>query len=373
MLNFRFLVLFISFTWHTFGSNFKTSPIELTQQQNLEGLTYEFNRTINIFVEYKPLVYAFDVSVLKRTTNETQPAVNEFCNEEIIHFETLLNRKLNDIVTMEHILDSGLFKSEKTIFRKTFFSLNHLEADLTEFANAAKKEKCEIFKKVASDFTRIYFHIDKLSRSDYSLMDEIIDFLYLKHDTEKLLQEFYPRNISLPVNFKYTHEGDFFSHVKFRLQFHDEILFLIFSIPFYEKIDLYIVSNEPNNKNNSTFYALKSHTSALNWTKQISFSTDNLEESCFYAKQEFFCGKPEIKYNGIDGMDNMCFRSSSVNDTSKDIIISNKNTVITTLILVCIAYSTMFVLAIMKWLKMNGRLCFSNGIVFYADVEESEV
>lgn len=78
---------------------------------NFNQKSIEFNRTINIFAEYKPLVYTFDVSILKKVFNETHLNLNKFCSDEIKHFEALLIRKSNDIVTMERILDGGLIQN----------------------------------------------------------------------------------------------------------------------------------------------------------------------------------------------------------------------------------------------------------------------
>ena len=317
----------------------------------------EFNRTINIFTEYKPLVYAFNVSILKKALNETHFDLSEFCTDEIKHYETLLNRKLNDIVTMQYILDGG-FEPERSMSRNTFSSLNYLQSDLSEFLNASSVQKCEIYKKLASDFTRIYFHIDRLSRGDYSLMDEIVNFQYLKHDTEKLATEFYPRNVSFPINFEGTLEGDFFSHVKFRLQFHKEFLYLIFSIPFYEKINLYTVSDETS-------------LTALNWSKPVNFSTYKLDESCYYTKREYFCEKPEIKYQIADEIDLICFKKEFVNATTRDFNIHNNNLIITPMIFGCFVCSVIIILTTIKCMKINVRLSFSDGIVMYSSVDRT--
>lgn len=318
---------------------------------NLNKTSVKFNRTVNIFTEYKPLVYSFDVSILKRALNETHIALSDFCNNEIKYYETLLNRKLSDILTMEYILDSGV-ELENSISRNTFSSLNYLNSDLAEFSSALNIQKCEIYKKLASDFTRIYFYIDRFSRGNYSLLDEVIDFQYLKNDTEKLSREFHPRNITFPINFKNTLEGDFFSHVKFRIQFHKDFLFLIFKIPFYEKIDIYTVSNE------ETFIA-------FNRSKPINFSLKKLDETCYYTKREFFCEKPELKYRITDELNLLCFQKTFLNNMSNEF---NNDLIIIPTILGLVIFSFVIFLTVIKCMNINVRLSFSEGIVFYTSV-----
>lgn len=224
----------------------------------------DFHRTINIFTEQKALIYAFNISILNRVISETSPTINKYCPSDIKHFETQLNRTLKDILTIENIFDNENDARERSIIRKTFYSLNNLENGLSDFSMSTyNEEKCQIYRKITSDLRRIYFYIERFSRSDYSLMDQIIDYRFIKNDTLKLLNDFYPRNMTIPINFHDIYAGDFFSHIKFKMQFHNQVLFLSFRIPIYEKIDK---------------------------TNSFEFNTD---ESCFSAKNELFCKKPE--------------------------------------------------------------------------------
>lgn len=285
-----------------------SSVMKFSQQEG--GMSFRvkpiFNRSVNIFAGREPLIYAFNVSALDLTIDLTQPIVNELCGEKQKSSE-LLNREFRDITTMRQIFDTE-FIPEAVIFRKTFYSLHNLEADLIEFTNAVNKQKCEVFEKIALDYTTTYYNIDKLSYSDYMIMSQIINFHYLKSDVDKALEKFHPRNITTPIEFKYTYEGDFFSYVSLRMQFHGDTFFLIFNIPYYEKIDLYNMLNE-------------SDLITFNRSKALSINIGKLMDTCYTAKSEIFCGKPErdyLNFEEISEMENDCFNTTHLNDMWSD-------------------------------------------------------
>lgn len=291
-----------------------------------KGVTYTFNKTINTFLKNEELIYGFDISILREATENPVGGISSYCKNESTRYNDLLNKKLKDILAMEYVMDSDV-RFNKIIFTDTFSALNELKTDIHKFQNSTNTEKCIMFKKMASNFQKVYFYIEKFNTADFSFINEIIKFEQFRHDILQAISKYYFRNISIPLDLEGGYDEEFFASTRIKVQFHNEILYLKINVPIFEKNELFDIKLTPFIIE-SKIYTLRKEADfvAFNDTNPIPFSTQDIENLCYLFKNELFCQNNQEKYicnrkyltfKNIEKPDNICFESVIISPEDK--------------------------------------------------------
>lgn len=316
------LTSFFVLTWQATIMNRQHNYVKLTPKYEFRGVTYTFNQTINTLFKYEQLVYAFDISILRRVIEESHSEINKFCANESENYSNSLQKRLRDIKTMEYFLDTS-DNLDKIIIIDTFSELNTLKSNLNTYLNSSNTEKCLIFKNLTDNFQKVYSYIEKFGMADFSFIDEVVEFKKFHHDIKKAISKYYLRNISFPLDFDEGYGEEFFASVRMKLQSHNETLFLKLFVPIFEKKDLFKLTLTPFVCENY-ICKLKKEADfvAFNGTIPISFSTNDIENLCYPFNKELYCREPITKFNcnskylTFNGLDNnvskMCFELTRI-------------------------------------------------------------
>lgn len=270
------------------------TSIEVYNDNPENGLIFSPREKIYVEEFRKNLYYTFDVPSARYIIS-WEKKVSQMCSingTNIIKFNT--NQCFWNNFNPEPIISSEIIKRIEIDFIYDKILNDNIEAFNID---DDKESECETLFEMAQNFNNMNSNLNKLSRLDYTSLDEILSFNKIISDVENLVVSLDKDQYTFAFNLSRDSMTDFFRSIKFNFYHDNFMITLAFNIPFYKRVTLYEIYKKPIVKKNDQ-YILKSDKQFAYFLagKPLFLNENYFLEFCFSKHGKNLCSIPQGNY-----------------------------------------------------------------------------
>lgn len=217
------------------------SSHESEQILDFNGVSYEYDRLVNVFDGHRHIVYSFDASVFQELEQNTPLIMNSTCTMKPYkrNVDSFL-LKSKEIRKIMKLYQAAAPRSNSTDLY-SFVNLNFLRKNLIDFIFRYSHDRCQTFRELVGNLIRVYVDLNKiLSRN----LDGIMSVLSSWELEEKVKSLIANNEHLIPI-----HQGDFMFNfitvTDLSVSFYGNTLFLDFAVPIYKREKVYRIKTKP--------------------------------------------------------------------------------------------------------------------------------
>lgn len=288
-------------------------------EENLDfnGVSYEFDRRVNVFDGHRHVVFSFDASVLQELEQHTALIMNSSCTMGTYkrNVDSFLrkNKEIREIMKLYQTLTPP--SNSTNLY--SFVNLNFLRKNLIDFMFGYSHDRCQTFRELVGSLVRVYVDLNKiLSRN----LDGILNILS-SWELEEKVKSLIANNEHLIL----LRQGDFmFNFVTISdlsVSFYGSTLFLDFAAPVYRKEKVYRIKRKSVMVSNVSVMLRSDYSFVIfQLHRAIIFKEIDITRNCFNVNESTYCnrlgsgGICEEKYfakENITNFDVKCFETVS--------------------------------------------------------------
>lgn len=292
------------------------------------------------------LISPFDIIHIKESTKYLSYTFDVSSVQYILNWYSKLKTICGQGASIIAPLDREIKNIQWNTYKPFYYEQNITNINITLFHNAIidaniqafnlsddEDSECLHLTKIVQNFAQMNKILNALSKSNTTVLDEIISLEHLFMDVKTLLRGSLNNNYIYPFDFSNMFAVKFFKYNKFHFFYSNYTVILMFEIPTFKTVNLYKIDPKP-----IIFQSIphvlqteQKYLATLN-NRYIFFNDFSYETSCFLTPNNRFCIAPSNNWDcEIDVMNKIYSNSNCFRKLKQQNIITqiNENTYFT--------------------------------------------